>query len=95
MKIGYARVPTQDQDAAAQVAALKKAGCERIFKEKASGGRWDRLELHRQLEQMRKGDVLVVWKLNRLSHAARLFNVHPSAMSRLLQRDKAFQGETL
>jgi DNA invertase Pin-like site-specific DNA recombinase len=69
MRIGYARVSTQDQDAAAQIAALKKAGCERIFREKASGGRWDRPELHRLLEQLRKGDVLVVWKLDRLSRS--------------------------
>src|SRR4051794_7096264 len=47
MQIGYARVSTDDQDTAAQVAALKAAGCERIYKEKASGGRWDRAELHR------------------------------------------------
>jgi DNA invertase Pin-like site-specific DNA recombinase len=50
-----------------QVAALKKAKCERIFREQASGGRWDRPELHRLLDQLRKGDVLVVWKLDRLS----------------------------
>jgi DNA invertase Pin-like site-specific DNA recombinase len=71
MLIGYARVSTDDQDAAAQVAALKAAGCERIYREKASGGRWDRPELHRLLDQLRKGDVLVVWKLDRLSRSLR------------------------
>ena len=71
MLIGYARVSTDDQDTAAQVAALKAAGCERIFREKASGGRWDRPELHRLLDQLRKGDVLVVWKLDRLSRSLR------------------------
>ncbi len=69
MLIGYARVSTQDQDAAAQISALKTAGCELIFQEKASGGRWDRPELHRLLEQLRKDDVLVVWKLDRLSRS--------------------------
>jgi DNA invertase Pin-like site-specific DNA recombinase len=69
MFIGYARVSTQDQDAAAQIAALKASGCELIFQEKASGGRWDRPELHRLLGQLRKGDVLVVWKLDRLSRS--------------------------
>src|ERR1035437_220158 len=46
MQIGYARVSTDDQDTAVQVTALKSAGCERIYREKASGGRWDRPELH-------------------------------------------------
>jgi DNA invertase Pin-like site-specific DNA recombinase len=69
MLIGYARVSTQDQDAAAQLAALKTSGCELVFQEKASGGRWDRPELHRLLGQLRKGDVLVVWKLDRLSRS--------------------------
>jgi DNA invertase Pin-like site-specific DNA recombinase len=71
MLIGYARVSKDDQDTGAQVAALKAAGCERIFREKASGGRWDRPELHRLLDQLRKGDVLVVWKLDRLSRSLR------------------------
>ena len=71
MLIGYARVSTNEQDTATQVAALKSAGCERIFREKASGGRWDRPELHRLLDQLRKGDVLVVWKLDRLSRSLR------------------------
>jgi DNA invertase Pin-like site-specific DNA recombinase len=71
MRIGYARVSTNDQETAAQVAALKSAGCERIYREKASGGRWDRSELHKILDQLRKGDVLVVWKLDRLSRSLR------------------------
>lgn len=69
MHIGYARVSTQDQETQAQIGALKEAGCERIFHEKASGGRWDRPELHRLLEQLRRGDVVVVWKLDRLSRS--------------------------
>ena len=71
MLIGYARVSPSGQETAAQVAALKAAGCERIYREKASGGRWDRPELHRLLDQLRKGDVLVVWKLDRLSRSLR------------------------
>ncbi len=71
MLIGYARVSTNEQDSAAQVAALKTAGSERIYRENASGGRWDRPELHRLLDQLRKGDVLVVWKLDRLSRSLR------------------------
>ena len=51
MLIGYARVSTNDQDTAAQVAALEAAGCERIFREKASGGRWERLQFLRLLNQ--------------------------------------------
>jgi Resolvase, N terminal domain len=69
MQIGYARISTNEQDAAAQVAALRTAGCELIFKEKASCGRWERPELHRLLGQLRRGDVVVVWKLDRLSRS--------------------------
>jgi DNA invertase Pin-like site-specific DNA recombinase len=69
MLIGYARVSLTEQNTTAQVAALKSAGCELIFREKASGGRWDRPELQKLLSQLRKGDVLVVWKLDRLSRS--------------------------
>ena len=71
MLLGYARVSKSDdsQDTAAQVSALKSAGCTRVFKEKVSGGRWDRPELHRLLDQLREGDTLVVWKLDRLSRS--------------------------
>ena len=71
MLLGYARVSTDGQDTAVQVAALKAAGCEKLYQEKASGGRWNRPELHRALEQLRKGEVLVVWKLDRLSRSLR------------------------
>jgi DNA invertase Pin-like site-specific DNA recombinase len=70
MLIGYARVSKIDQqDTHAQVKALKEAGCKRIFEESASGGRWDRPQLHRALDQAREGDILVVWKLDRLSRS--------------------------
>jgi DNA invertase Pin-like site-specific DNA recombinase len=48
---------------------LKAADIQKIFKEAASGGRWDRPELHRMLDQIREGDVVVVWKLDRLSRS--------------------------
>ena len=68
--LGYARFSkADDQDNAAQVKALRLAGCRRVFEEKASGGRWDRPQLHNALEQLREGDVLVVWKLDRLSRS--------------------------
>jgi DNA invertase Pin-like site-specific DNA recombinase len=54
MMLGYARVSTNEQDTAAQVSALKSAGCEKIFREKTSGGRWDRPELIRLLDQLEK-----------------------------------------
>jgi DNA invertase Pin-like site-specific DNA recombinase len=70
MLLGYARVSkSEDQETAPQIRALKKAGCKKIFEEAASGGRWDRPELHRLLDQFRAGDTLVVWKLDRLSRS--------------------------
>jgi DNA invertase Pin-like site-specific DNA recombinase len=52
-----------------RLAALKASGWECIFSEKSSGGRWDRSELHRLLDPVRKGDVVVVWKRDRLSRS--------------------------
>lgn len=69
MQLGYARVSTQEQDNNVQITALKTAGCVRIFEEKVSAGRWDRPELHHLLDQLRQGDILVVWKLDRLSRS--------------------------
>jgi len=70
MLLGYARVSKEDdQTNLLQAKALRTAGCRRIFEEAASGGRWDRPELHRMLDQLREGDVVVVWKLDRLSRS--------------------------
>jgi len=68
--IGYARVSKgDDQSNILQARALRAVGCRRIFEEAASGGRWDRPELHRMLDQVREGDTVVVWKLDRLSRS--------------------------
>jgi DNA invertase Pin-like site-specific DNA recombinase len=69
MQIGYARVSTDNQHTENQIAMLKKAGCKRIFEETASGGQWERPELQDCLKHLREGDVLVVWKLDRLSRS--------------------------
>lgn len=69
MFIGYARVSTDSQDHQAQLSALNAVACKRVFVERASGGRWDRPELHKMLEQLREDDIVVVWKLDRLSRS--------------------------
>lgn len=60
MLIGYARVSTQDQNPGLQIDTLKAAGCERVFKEKASGVQRDRPQLLAALEYARTGDTIVV-----------------------------------
>lgn len=68
--VGYARVSTQDQDTALQLDALTRAGCDIIFQEKASGStRRGRQELARCLASLRKGDVLVVYKIDRIARS--------------------------
>ena len=69
MKIGYARVSTEDQDLRLQRAALAAVECRRFFEEKVSGAKRDRPELARMLDQLRDGDVVIVWKLDRLSRS--------------------------
>jgi DNA invertase Pin-like site-specific DNA recombinase len=91
MLIGYARVSTHEQDTAAQVAALKVAGCEAIYREKASGGRWDRPKLQELLSHLRKGDVVVVWKLDRLSRSLRDVL---TLMERIQEREAGFRSLT-
>lgn len=65
-RIGYARVSTADQDPALQEIELRKAGCDRIFTDLASGALAARPELTKALDYLRPGDTLVVWKLDRL-----------------------------
>lgn len=72
MLIGYARVSTTDQKLVSQVDALEQSGCETVFVEKASGAARDRPQLKAALEYARRGDVLVVWKLDRLARSLSL-----------------------
>lgn len=69
MLIGYARVSTDEQSLALQQDALKKAGCEKIFEDVTSGSRSDRPGLNTLTQVLRKGDTLVVWKLDRLGRS--------------------------
>src|SRR6201984_731686 len=71
MKIGYARVSTLEQNLDLQLQALKKAGCRRIFHEKISAGTHNRPEFQRMLDQIRAGDTIAVWKLDRLARSTR------------------------
>lgn len=72
MLIGYARVSkTTGQDTGLQMDALRTAGCEKIFEEAASGAQRDRPELAKALQFAREGDVLVVWKMDRLARSLR------------------------
>jgi DNA invertase Pin-like site-specific DNA recombinase len=66
---GYARTSTFDQNLDLQKDALKKAGCEKIFVDQASGAKTDRPGLSELLEKFRRGDTLVVWKLDRLGRS--------------------------
>lgn len=67
--IGYARVSTADQDLALQLDALRKAGCTRIFEDTASGAKTERPGLTSALAYLRPGDVLAVWRLDRLGRS--------------------------
>ncbi len=71
MLIGYARVSTHDQNLDLQKDALKSAGCEKIFVDEVSGVAIARSGLESALEALREGDVLVVWRLDRLGRSLR------------------------
>jgi len=69
MKIGYARVSTQGQQVDLQMDALQKAGCELIFQEIVSGAKADRPELAKMRAQLRQGDTVCIYKLDRLGRS--------------------------
>lgn len=68
-RVGYARVSTTDQDATLQLDALQDAGCVRVFTDHASGATTKRPALHDLLEYLQPGNVLVVWRLDRLGRS--------------------------
>jgi DNA invertase Pin-like site-specific DNA recombinase len=69
MNIGYARVSTKDQNLDLQLDALQKENCSKIFKEKISGTKSERPALQDMLNQVRPGDVIIIWKLDRLGRS--------------------------
>jgi DNA invertase Pin-like site-specific DNA recombinase len=69
--IGYARVSTNGQDLAGQIAELDAAGCTKVYREKASGAKTDRAELAKLLGKLDAGDVLIVTRLDRLARSTR------------------------
>jgi DNA invertase Pin-like site-specific DNA recombinase len=69
--VGYARVSTQDQDLTAQLAALKAAGATTVYREKISGVRADRPQLSRMVAALKRGDLVVVTRLDRLGRSVR------------------------
>ncbi len=71
MLVGYARVSTQDQNLELQFSALKKIGCAKLYQDQLSGARNNRPGLQLALEVLRKGDTLVVWKLDRLGRTVK------------------------
>lgn len=76
MNLGYARVSTSDQNLDRQLDQLTEQGCERIFKEKITGTKRERLELEKLLDQLRPGDTIIVSELSRLSRSVKdLFQI--------------------
>jgi len=71
MNYGYARISTKDQNLDLQLDALKKAGCERIFMDIASGAKTDLPDLNKMLSEIRANDIITIWKLDRLGRSLR------------------------
>ena len=71
MIVGYARVPTADQTLDAQLEALRKAGAQKVWREKISGARSDRPQLKKLMASLGKGDTLIITKIDRLARSTR------------------------
>jgi DNA invertase Pin-like site-specific DNA recombinase len=91
MIYGYARVSTDGQSVAAQVRELQTAGAEKVFREKASGARADRVELRRLLDKLEAGDVVTVTRLDRLARSTRdLLNI----LAKITEKRAVFRSLT-
>ena len=89
MIVGYARVSTDGQTLDAQQAALKAAGCDKVYSEKVSGAKTDRRQLANAIASLAAGDVLLVTRLDRLARSTRdLFNV----LANVSERDAGFRS---
>jgi DNA invertase Pin-like site-specific DNA recombinase len=89
MKLGYARVSTEDQSLELQRPRLRSAGCERLFEEKISGAKRNRPELEKLVGEIRVGDVLVVTRLDRLARStAELLAI----AERLMEKEAGLQS---
>src|SRR5437868_5612677 len=86
MQIGYARISTGEQTLDLQLDALKAAGCDKVFTDTASGAKTERPGLSDALSHVRPGDVLVVWRLDRLGRSLR------DLIDRLLELDQRGVG---
>ena len=74
MKIGYARVSTYEQNLELQIDDLEKEGCEIIYQEKVSTRKDNRLERDKAMNMLRKGDTLVIWKIDRYARSVKELN---------------------
>lgn len=84
MKLGYARVSTNDQNLDRQLDQLSEYGCERIFQEKITGSQKERPELDRMIDMLREGDTVVITELTRLSRSVKdLFEIVETIHSKL------------
>lgn len=92
MRFGYARISKgEHQNIDLQMKALEDHGIDKIISEKASGGRWDRPELQTMIDHLREGDIVVVWKLDRLSRSLKdLLNI----MDKIDQKGAGFKSLT-
>ena len=91
MKIGYCRVSTEDQNPDLQLRALKQAGCKTVYTDKGSGTVRKRIYLARCLKELKAGDTLVVWKLDRLGRSLRNLI---ALLDDLKEREVAFRSLT-
>jgi len=72
VKVGYARVSTKEQSLDIQIKALQSAGCKLIYQEKVSGVGRTRPEFEKMMQQIRKDDVLIIWRLDRLARSTKI-----------------------